>query len=166
MKKLLTLTLALILTASPSFAAWTVTFNTTTHPKQFTWGANKTSIMYVFRLNITSDANASGTQTLSTLIDTAYGTDTGKATKVKDMIQGGLLYGMKYIHTGNVTASTVVLSDENSGQIFSETLATSGANFIRGNIDADTYVPITNLIFTSTTLGDGSVSIYEFWILK
>lgn len=167
MKKHIICTLATLLLfaflASTAIAAWTVTFSTA-NSRIYPWTGGTKMIRLV--LSVTSDANASGTQTLSTIIDAASTLTAAQKTEWKNAIMGGLLWSFKYSHTGSVTAATVVAFDGLGAQIFSEALATSGAGAIDASVDIGFSVPVTDLKFTSTTLGNGGVSQYEFWIIK
>lgn len=145
--------------------AWTVTLNTTTAPPVVYDWTNGQKAM-VFSVDCTSDASASGTQTLSTLIDTAYGPSSSMANTLKSHVAGSLFYALKWSHTGTITAPTIVVLDALSAQLLSYTTATSGAGVRAGNADISFYAPVTDLKFTSTTLGASAVSRYYFWFIK
>jgi hypothetical protein len=150
---------------SYAFASWTVTLNTTTSPPVvYDWTNGQKLI--VFRVDVTSDAGASGAQTLSTLIDTAYGPSSSIASSFKNYIAGSLFYALKWSHTGTVTAPTIVVLDGLGSQLLSYATATTGAGVKAGNADLSFNAPVTDLKFTSTTLGAAAVSRYEFWFIK
>jgi hypothetical protein len=143
---------------------WTVTLNTSGYPRTYDLADGTTAAVY--KVHCISDAGASGTQTMSTLINTAFSADPGAKALWNQMLSASVFYCLKTSVTGNVTDSTVVVSDENSAQILSKTTGTSGAKVYWGGADTSFEVPVSDLIFTATSLGAANVGDLYFWMLK
>ena len=163
--KLCGLALIIVLVATPAFAAWTVTFETTGYP--ISYDHSDGSQMHVLKIKCISDANASGNQTLSTLIATAYGgANKPAAVAMKNKIAGGYFYCMKYSLAQESTAPTFAVADEVGTSLNASAGGTTGGGSFRGNLVTDQYVPVTDLVFSSTTLGDTKIMYIYFWISK
>lgn len=111
---------------------------------------------FTFKLACTSDANASGDQTLSTLLNTALG------SKQRDLymnrIRGGFLFGVEYEPDGSDTPTsnpTVTIDNENGTLILSREFTADAADFEPGTNQTGMYVPITDMIIASSTLDNG-----------
>jgi hypothetical protein len=141
-----------------------VTLNTTGYPRSFDWKNNQQMIVY--KVNVVSDAGASGDQTLSTLINTAFGAASSGARLWKDKFAGGLFYSMKYIYAVEVTAPTYAVADEVGTSLIAAATATTGGGSLPGNAVTTQMQPVTDIVFSSTTLGDTKAGILYFWFLK
>jgi hypothetical protein len=166
MKKIWLAVLLVLLMAGSSFAAWTsLTLGTTGgYPKAYDWKNGQQLI--VFRVDCTSDANASGTIALSDLINTAFGARSGTAQLWRDKVAGSLFYALEWNHTGTITAPTIVVYSGLDSQLLSHATATTGNGIKAGNTDVGFSAPLTDLKFSSTTLGAAGVSKFYFWLIK
>jgi hypothetical protein len=144
--------------------AWTVTASWT---RDFEWTNGQN--MHVFRFACTADANASGDQTLSTLLATAYGSDEG-ARIMRELVAGGMPYQIKYLPSGGATDPTsnptVTIDDENGVNIFSQEFTASTESAALVNAVLGGYLAVTDIILASTTLGNTKVASFDVWVLK
>jgi hypothetical protein len=164
MKKILVAVLLVLLMAGTSFAAWTIALETTGYPKTYDMSDGTTAA--IFKINLLSDADASGAFTLSTLINTAFASDKPAAALWNRVLSASVLYCMKTTLVGSVTDSTIVVSDEVDAQIMSQTTGTSGSKLHYGGVDSGFQVPVTDLSFTMTTLGNTEVGAIYLWLIK
>lgn len=127
--------------------AWTVTAS-----------VDKTAVLgngekrFTFKLACTSDASASGDQTLSTLLQTALGKKL--ANFYMEQIRGGYFFGVEYEPDGTDTPGsnpTVTVDNENDTLILSREFTAATADFEPGTNQTGMYVPITDLTLASTT---------------
>lgn len=170
MKKWLVV-LVLMLFAVPSYAAWTVSLATTADTDLFQSASpfsadfGTQNKWYVFKVNVVSDASTSSTYTLNTLIDA---TTLPKSVKQqwKDRLRGSMLYCVKTLVVGTVTSSTLTVTDEVGASLASGATGTSGGAVLSGSGVLGTKVPVTDIKFSATTLGNTEVAAFYFWVLK
>ena len=164
MKKLI-LSIAILILASPAFAAWsvlTVEF-LGSFPAQTGGG---TRVLY--KVTGTSDASGSGDLTLSTGLNTFHGDAMGSA--YHKQMQGGVLLAVEYVPDGTDTPTSApqITIDTVSGTlIFDETVATAATGEpFAGDVDLDLVFPLTDLIFASGTLANTKKAVFYIWILN
>lgn len=140
--------------------AWTVA---ATLARSFeSGGGNKISVI---EIACTADADASGDQTLSTLLTTQYGAV--KAGQIMQAIEGGLPYQIIYLPDGTATptaAPTITLDDSNGINIYSNEF-TADANAV-ALIDDAGAIYVTDLIFASTSPANTKAFVAQIWIVK
>lgn len=164
MKKILIAVVLVLVWASASFAAWTVTLNTSGYPRTYDMSDGTTAA--VFKVDLLSDADASGTFTLSTLINTAFASSKPTAALWNRVLSASVLYCVKTTLVGAVTDSTLVVLDEVSAEIMSQTTGTSGSKLHYGGVDSGFQVPVSDISFNMTTLGNTEVGALYFWFIK
>ena len=161
MKKFLIVILFSLLFAASAWAAWTVEI---TDVKRYQW--NNGQIAFEINLKCTSDASASGDITLSTrMIADAPNRD----ATMRDLA-GGLLFAIEYVPDATATptsAATITVDTASGTLIFSETVAVVGTGeMFDGSTDIGFNAPFTDLIFTSTTLANAKIAVFNIWIIK
>ena len=165
MKKIILLVLMICFLASPSFAAWT----TLTVEFIGSYPANSGgSTRVLYKVSGASDGGASGDLKLSTGLVTQYGSAIGNAYHKK--MQGGVLLAVEYVPDGTNTPASqaqITIDTENGTLIFDETVATANTGeAFSGDVDLDLVFPLTDLIFASSTLGNGDEADFYIWILN
>jgi hypothetical protein len=150
----------LVISAGISHAAWTKEI-TDIQEYQYPNGQR----FFVIKLEVTSDASASGDITFSSQIVS----DNPNHYRMQHMA-GGVLYAVEYVPDDTDTPTTapqVTLDTESGSNFFDETAGAAGTGEVfNGDVDAGVFVPITDLIFASTTLANTKKAIFYIWIKK
>ena len=159
-KLFLTILIFFLLTL-PAFAAWTVTASQCAGgPYPF-----GNDMVYCYQISATSDANASGDQTLSTLLETAYGAQ--DASRMMRQLAGTVLFWVDYIPDGTATpttATTITIDKETAALVFNQTVATAGtAQSWPGNATMGSLVPLTDATVAMTTLANEKIAVIKLW---
>jgi len=145
--------------------AWTIAV---THHRSITRTDGRK--LYAFKIACTGDAGgASGDVTLSTELTTTY--NAKESEMYMNRIEGGEVLCIEYVAHATVATEdpTITLDNENGTLFLSQAYgAAATSEFIDGRVQEAFQIPITDLIFTCTKLGDGAgkKATFYIWILK
>jgi hypothetical protein len=163
MKKIILAILMTVFLSSQAFAAWTTAVS---YEAGYTWRDG--TQFYVYKITATSDASGSGDITLSTALETTYGTQDGKY--YHSLMKGGTLYAVEFVPDASdtpTTQGTITIDTANGVLVFSEQVAVAGTGeMFDGDVDVGILPPLTDIIFACTTLADTKKAVFYIWILK
>lgn len=159
-KRIIAVLIILSMFCGIAYGAWTKEI---TNIKKFIY--ENGDIYYEIAMQCTSDSGSSGDITLSTQILS----DKPNAIRWAEM-EGGRLYSLEYNPSSTATPTTqatITLDTANGANFFDETVAVASTEEVfSGDVDSSFLVPLTDLIFASTTLASGETATFYIWIKK
>lgn len=122
---------------------------------------------FKFVLTCTSDAGASGDQTLSTLLASAY--DWKIKDTIMNQILGSELMWVEYLPDGTATPTsdpTVTIDNGNESNIFNYAFTAATKEIVAGAEELGAFPVVKDLIFASTTLANTKKAVFNIWLKK